>query len=195
MEVNPAVPASSVAEFIAHAKANPGKLNMASGGVGTPVHMAGELFKMMSGVSLVHVPYRGSAPALADLIGGQVQVMFDTVSSSIDHIKTGKLRPLAVTTATRLSVLPGVPSLGEAVPGYEVISLQGIGAPRNTPPEIVHRLHSVLGEVLGDVAIQARFADLGIEVLGRGPAEFGRMVAEETEKWAKVVRFAGVKAE
>jgi tripartite-type tricarboxylate transporter receptor subunit TctC len=168
---------------------------MASGGVGTPVHMAGELFKMMAGVSIVHVPYRGSAPALTDLIGGQVQVMFDTVSSSIEHIRAAKLRPLAVTTATRLGVLPGVPTVAEALPGYEVISVQGIGAPRNTPSEIVKRLHTVLSNALGDATIKARFAELGIEVLGTGPAEFGKLIIDETEKWAKVVNFAGVKTE
>jgi tripartite-type tricarboxylate transporter receptor subunit TctC len=195
MEVHQSVPANSVPEFIAYAKANPGRLNMASGGVGTPVHMAGELFKMMAGVSIVHVPYRGSAPALTDLIGGQVQVMFDTVSSSIEHIRAAKLRPLAVTTATRLGVLPGVPTVAEALPGYEVISVQGIGAPRNTPSEIVKRLHTVLSNALGDATIKARFAELSIEVLGTGPAEFGKLIIDETEKWAKVVNFAGVKTE
>jgi tripartite-type tricarboxylate transporter receptor subunit TctC len=195
MEVHPSVPATTVPEFIAYAKANPGRLNMASGGVGTPVHMAGELFKMMAGVSMVHVPHRGSAPALTSLIGGQVQVMFDTVSSSIEHIKAGKLRPLPVTTATRLAVLPGVPTVAEALPGYEVVSVQGIGAPRNTPSEIVTRLHTVLSDALADAPIRTRFAELGIEVLGTGPAEFGRLIADETERWAKVVNFAGVKAE
>jgi tripartite-type tricarboxylate transporter receptor subunit TctC len=195
MEVHPSVPAKTVPEFIAYAKANPGRLNMASGGVGTPVHMAGELFKMMAGVSMVHVPHRGSAPALTNLMGGQVQVMFDTVSSSIEHIRAGKLRPLAVTTATRLGVLPGVPTIAEALPGYEVISVQGIGAPRDTPYEIVKRLHAVLGNALADATLHARFAELGIEVLGIGPAEFGKLIVDETEKWAKVVNFAGAKAE
>jgi tripartite-type tricarboxylate transporter receptor subunit TctC len=195
MEVTPSLPATSVAEFIAYARANPGRLNMASGGIGTPVHMAGELFKMMADVKMVHVPYRGSAPALADLVAGQVQVMFDTVSSSLQHIRTGKLRPLAVTTSTRLAILPDVPTVAETVPGYEVISVQGLGAPRNTPADVVERIHAVLSAVLGDAALQTRFADLGIERLDMGPAEFGRLVVAETDKWAKVVRFAGVKAE
>jgi tripartite-type tricarboxylate transporter receptor subunit TctC len=195
LEVHPSVPAKTVPEFIAYAKANPGRLNMASGGIGTPVHMAGELFKMMAGVSMVHVPHRGSAPALTNLIGGQVQVMFDTVSSSIEHIKSGRLRPLAVTTASRLSILPGVPTVAEALPGYEVISLQGIGAPKNTPSEIIDRLHAALSSTLVDAAIQTRFAELGMEVLSSGPAGFGKLVVDETEKWAKVVNFAGAKAE
>lgn len=195
MVVHPSFPAGTVLEFITYAKARPGKLNMASGGAGTPVHMAGELFKMIAGVNMVHVAYRGSAPALIDLMGGQVQVMFDVVSSSIEHIKAGRLRPLAVTTATRLNILPGVPTIAETLPGYEVISIQGLAAPRNTPSEIVNRLHSVLTSVLGDAATQARFAALGIEVLRTDPAEFGKLIASETEKWAKVVNFAGVKAE
>jgi tripartite-type tricarboxylate transporter receptor subunit TctC len=195
MEVNPSVPAKTVAEFVAHAKANPGKLNMASGGAGTPVHMAGELFKMTAGVHMVHVPYRGSAPALADLMGGQVQVMFDTVSSSIEHIKGGRLRPLAVTTASRISVLPAVPTIAETLPGYEVISVQGVGAPKHTPPEIVRRLHAVLSGALDDPAFKARFADLGIEALRTDPVQFAKLIADETEKWGKVVKFAGVKAE
>jgi tripartite-type tricarboxylate transporter receptor subunit TctC len=195
MEVNPSVPAMTVQEFIAYARANPGRLNMASGGVGTPVHMAGELFKMMAGVKMVHVPYRGSAPALADLVGGQVQVMFDTVSSSLQHVKAGKLRPLAVTTTTRLATLPDVPTVAETVPGYEVIAVQGLGAPRNTPSEVVERLHAALSDALGGASMRARFAELGIEGFDMRPAEFGELVAAETEKWAKVVRFAGVKAE
>jgi len=195
MEVNPSVPAASIPEFMAYARANPGRLNMASGGVGTPVHMAGELFKMMAGVNMVHVPYRGSAPAVADLVGGQVQVMFDTVSSSLQHIKTGKLRPLAVTTTTRLAILPDVPTVAESVPGYEVVSVQGLGAPRNTPSEVVERLYAALSDALSGAAIQGRFAELGIEGFDMGPAEFGNLVAAETDKWAKVVKFAGVKAE
>lgn len=195
MEVHPSIPAKSVSEFIAHAKATPGKLNMASGGAGTPVHMAGELFKMMAGVNMVHVPYRGSSPALTDLMGGQVQVMFDTVSSSIEHIKAGKLRPLAVTTTSRLSVLPGVPAISETLPGYEVISVQGLGAPGNTPPGIVRRLHAVLADALGDTALQARFDELGIAVLKKDPAEFKKLIIDETQKWAKVVNFSSVKAE
>jgi tripartite-type tricarboxylate transporter receptor subunit TctC len=195
MEVHPSVPATSVREFVAHAKGNPGKLNMASGGVGTPVHMAGELFKMMAGVHLVHIPYRGSAPALADLIGGQVQVMFDTVSSSIEHIHAGRLRPLAVTTVAPLDVLPGVPSMADAVPGYEVNSVQGLGAPRGTPADIIDKLHAALSDALADSTVRGRFAALGIEVLRAGPAEFSRLIAGETDKWAKVVAFAGAKAE
>ena len=195
MEVNPSVPAASIPEFMAYARANPGRLNMASGGVGTPVHMAGELFKMMAGVNMVHVPYRGSAPAVADLVGGQVQVMFDTVSSSLQHIKTGKLRPLAVTTTTKLAILPDVPTVAESVPGYEVVSVQGLGAPRNTPSEVVERLYAALSDALSGAAIQGRFAELGIEGFDMGPAEFGNLVAVETDKWAKVVKFAGVKAE
>jgi tripartite-type tricarboxylate transporter receptor subunit TctC len=195
MEVNPAVPAASVPEFIAYARANPGRLNMASGGVGTPVHMAGELFKMMAGVNMVHVPYRGSAPALADLVGGQVQVMFDTVSSSLQQIRTGKLRPLAVTTTTRLAILPDVPTVAESVSGYEVVSVQGLGAPRKTPPEVIERLYAALSDALGGAAMQGRFAELGIEGFDMRPAEFGKLVAAETDKWARVVKFAGVKAE
>jgi tripartite-type tricarboxylate transporter receptor subunit TctC len=194
MEVHPSVPAKTVPQFIAYAKANPGKLNMASGGIGTPVHMAGELFKLMAGVSMVHVPHRGSAPALTSLMGGQVQVMFDTVSSSVEHIRAGTLQALAVTTATRLDVLPGVPTVAETLPGYEVISVQGIGAPRNTPPEVVKRLDTVLSSVLLDAKSRARFAELGIELFGTGPAAFGRLIVDETDKWAKVVNFAGVKA-
>ena len=195
MEVHPSVPARTVSEFIAYAKANPGRLNMVSGGVGTPVHMAGELFKMMAGVNMVHVPYRGSAPALTDLVGGQVQVMFDTVSSSIEHIKAGRLRPLGVTTATRLRVLPDVPTVAETLPGYEVNSVQGVGAPRNTPPDIIKELHTALSSALADLGVQKRFAELGIDVFDTSPAEFGKIIAEETEKWAKVVKFAGVKPE
>jgi tripartite-type tricarboxylate transporter receptor subunit TctC len=195
MEVHPSVPAKSVPEFIAYAKANPGRLNMVSGGVGTPVHMAGELFKMMAGVNMVHVPYRGSAPALTDLVAGQVQVMFDTVSSSIEHIRAGRLRPLGVTTATRLRVLAEVATIAEALPGYEVNSVQGIGAPKNTPSDIIKVIHAALNSVLGEPAVQRRFAELGIDVFGTGPVEFGKLVVEETEKWAKVVKFAGARPE
>ena len=192
MEVNPSVPAGSVPEFIAYARAHPGRLNVASGGVGTPVHMAGELFKMMAGVNMVHVPYRRYAPALADLVGGQVQVMFDTVSSSLQHIKTGKLRPLAVTTSNRTRDLAQrSPTVGETVPGYEVISVQGLGAPRNTPSEVIDKLHAALSEALGGSSMRTRFAELGIEPVDMRPAEFGNLVATETDKWAKVVKFAG----
>lgn len=195
MTVNPSVRATSVAEFVAYAQAHPGRLNMASGGVGTPVHMAGELFQMMARVKLVHVPYRGSAPALADLVGGQVHVMFDAVSSSLQYIKSGRLRPLAVTTSSALAILPGVPTVAETLPGYEVTSVQGLAAPRGTPPEIVQRLDVALRDALADAPMQARFAELGIARLDLGSVEFGKLIVEETEKWAKVIRFAGIKAE
>jgi tripartite-type tricarboxylate transporter receptor subunit TctC len=193
MEVNPAVPAKTVPEFIAYAKANPGKLNMASSGSGSTIHVSGELFKMMTGVNMIHVPYKGSAPALADMIGGQVQVMFDNVPTSIEFIKAGKLRPLAVTSATRLAVLPGLPTVGDFVPGYEASSWYGIGAPRGTPTEIVDKLNKEINTILADPKTKARFADLGAALLAGSPAEFGTHVAEETEKWAKVVKFAGAK--
>jgi tripartite-type tricarboxylate transporter receptor subunit TctC len=195
MEVNPSVPAKTVPEFIAYAKANPGKLNMASGGNGTPVHMAGELFKMMAGIDMAHVPYRGSAPALTDLIGGQVQVMFDAVSSSIQHIRAGKLRPLAATTSGRLQVLPDLPTVRDFLPGYEASSVQGIGVPKNTPAEIVDKLHGGLTAALSDPKVKARFAELGIELLTLAPADFGKLIVDETEKWSKVVKFAGLKPE
>jgi tripartite-type tricarboxylate transporter receptor subunit TctC len=195
MEVHPSVPATTVAEFVAHAKAHPGQLNMASGGIGTPVHMAGELFKMIAGVRMVHVPYRGSAPALTDLVGGQVQVMFDTVSSSIEHLRARRLRALGVTTATPVAVLPGVPTIADTLPGFEVLSVQGLGAPKHTPPNVVERLNALLQSVLGEPPLQARFAELGIDPLRSDAAAFGKLVADETEKWAKVVAFAGVKAE
>jgi tripartite-type tricarboxylate transporter receptor subunit TctC len=195
MEVHPAVPATTVAEFVAHAKAHPGRLNMASGGIGTPVHMAGELFKMIAGVRMVHVPYRGSAPALTDLMGGQVQVMFDTVSSSIEHIRANRLRPLGVTTAAGVAVLPGVPPIAETFPGFEVLSLQGLAAPRHTPLPVIERLNAWLQGALADAALQARFAELGIDPLRSDPGTFGKLVGDETAKWGKVVAFAGVKAE
>jgi tripartite-type tricarboxylate transporter receptor subunit TctC len=193
MLVNPLVPARTVPDFIAYAKANPGKINMASSGNGTSVHVSGELFKMMAGIDMVHVPYRGSAPALTDLIGGQVQVMFDGVPASIEHIKTGKLRALAVTTATRLEVLPDIPTVGEFVPGYETSAWQGIGTPANTPAEIIERLNKEINAGLSHPKIRARLADLGNTALPGSPAEFGKFVAEETDKWAKVIRFAGIK--
>jgi tripartite-type tricarboxylate transporter receptor subunit TctC len=193
MEVNPLVPVKTVPEFIAYAKANPGKLNMASGGNGNSTHMAGELFKMMAGVNLTHVPYRGSAPALTDLLGGQVQVMFDLIASSIEHIKGGKLRALAVTTATRQDVLPGIPTVGEFVPGYEAIALTGVGAPKGTLAEVVNKLNVEINAGLADPTIKQRFADLGVTALPRSPTDFGKIIAEETEKWAKVVKFSGAK--
>jgi tripartite-type tricarboxylate transporter receptor subunit TctC len=195
MEVNPSFPAKTVPEFIAYAKANPGKLNMATGGSGTASHMAGELFKMMAGVDLVPVPYRSSGPALTDLMGGQVQVMFDPVPSSIELIGAGKLRPLAVTTAMRLDVLPNVPTVGDFLPGYEASGWQGVGAPKNTPPEIVEKLNKEINTALADPRMKARLAELGGTVLPGSPADFGKLIADETEKWAKVVKFAGIKPE
>jgi len=195
MEVHPSFPAKSVPEFIAYAKANPGKINMASGGTGGFSHAFGELFKMMAGVDMTHVPYRGVAPALADLLGGQVQVMFDTLAQSIEYIKAGRLRPLAVTTARRLDALPDIPALGEFVPGYEAIAFQGIGAPRNTRPEIIDRLNREMNAGLADPSLGRRLAELGGMVLPGSPAEFKQFVAEEAQKWARVVKFAGIKPE
>jgi tripartite-type tricarboxylate transporter receptor subunit TctC len=195
MAINPSVPAKTVAEFIAYAKANPGKINMASGGNGTSQHIAGELFKMMTGISMQHVPYRGAGPALTDLLAGQVQVMFDTVSGSVEHIKAGRLRALAVTTATRAQALPDVPTVADVVPGYEASTFHGVGAPRNTPPDIVNKLNREINAVLAEPGMQARLAELGAAVLPGSPAAFGKFIAEETEKWAKVIKFAGMKAE
>ena len=195
MEINPSVPAKSVPEFIAYAKANPGKINMASGGIGTSTHIAGELFKMMAGVNLVHVPYRGSAPALTDMIGGQVQVMFDILTSSIQHIRSGALRALAVTSATRSEVLPDLPTLGEFLPGYEATAWYGIAAPKDTSSEIVDKLNKEINAALADPKIKARLADLAGAVIPGSPADFGKLVAEEIEKWGKVVKFSGAKPE
>jgi tripartite-type tricarboxylate transporter receptor subunit TctC len=195
LEVNPSVPARSVPEFIAYAKANPGKLNMASGGNGGPSHVAGELFKMMTGVNLVHVPYRGGTPALADMLGGQVHVMFSYISQTIGYIKAGKLRALAVTAATRLEVLPDIPTVGDFVPGYEATGWQGIGVPKNTPTAIINTLNTELNAALADPKMKVRFADLGVTVLPGSAADFSKLIAEETEKWAKVVKFAGIKTE
>jgi tripartite-type tricarboxylate transporter receptor subunit TctC len=193
MEVHPLVSAKTVPEFIAYAKVNPGKINMAAGGAGSATHIFGELFKMMAGVDLAPVQYRGSGPALTDLIGGQVQVMFDALSSSIEHIRAGRLRPLAVTTATRLEVLPNIPTVGEFVPGYEAVVWQGIGAPKNTPAEIIDKLNKEINAGLADPKIKARLADLGSTALAGSPADFGRLIADETEKWAKVIRAANIK--
>jgi tripartite-type tricarboxylate transporter receptor subunit TctC len=193
MEVNPSLPPKSVPEFIAYAKANPGKVNYASGGNGTAQHLAGELFKIMTGVDMVHVPYRGDAPALTDLIGGQVQVMFGNMPSSIEHIRAGKLRPLAVTTAARSEALPDLPPVGDFVPGYEASTWQGLGAPGNTPAEIVDKLNKEINAALTDPKIKARLADLGGTVLSGSPADFGRLIADETEKWGKVIRAANIK--
>ncbi len=195
MEVNPAFPANSVPEFIAYAKANPRKINMASAGTGTGQHVAGELFKMMAGVDMTHVPYRSAGPALADLIGGQVQVMFDGVPASIEHLRAGRLRALAVTTATRLEALPDIPTVGDLVPGYEASGMHGIGVPKNTPAEIVDKLNKEINAALADPKMKARLADLGVAVLPGSPAAFGKLIAEETDKWAKVIRFAGLKVE
>jgi tripartite-type tricarboxylate transporter receptor subunit TctC len=195
MEVNPSVPVKTVPEFIAHAKANPGKINMASAGIGSGNHIAGELFKMMTGVNLVHVPYRGAGPALVDLLAGQVQVMFATMSSSIEYVRGGKLRALAVTTATRSPVLPDIPTVAEFVPGYESSFWSGVGAPKNTPPGIVDKLNREINAALADPKFKARLADLGGTALSGSPADFRKFIADETEKWAKVVKFAGLKPE
>jgi tripartite-type tricarboxylate transporter receptor subunit TctC len=195
MVINPSVPAATVPEFIAYAKANPGKLTMALSGVGTPSHVAGELFKMMAGVDMVHVPYRGAGPALVDLLGGQVQGMFVTMSSSIEYVRAGKLRALAVTTATRSEALPQIPTVDEFVPGYEASSWYGIGAPRNTPVEVIDKLNEAINAGLADPKIKARLADLGGDVLALSPAEFGKLIADETEKWSKVIRAANIKPE
>jgi len=195
MLLNPSVPASTVAEFIAYAKANPEKVNMASAGNGSAPHMAGELFKMMAGVDLVHVPYRGQGPALSDLLGGQVQVLFAATPGTTDYIATGKLRALAVTTAARADVLPQLPTIADFVPGYEASQWYGLSAPKNTPAEIVGRLNREINAGIADPAMKARFAAIGGEPLPGLPAEFGRLIAAETEKWAKVVRAAGLKPE
>jgi tripartite-type tricarboxylate transporter receptor subunit TctC len=195
MVVNPAVPANNVAEFIAYAKANPGKINFASGGVGTSPHLSGELFKAMTGVNLVHVPYRGGAPALTDLLAGQVQVLFDNLPGPIGHIRTGRVRALGVTASKRVDSIPDVPTIGETVPGYEATVWYGIAAPKGTPPEIVEKLNQAVNVVLANPKLQIRLAELGGEPMPMTPAEFGKLVADETEKWAKVVKFAGIKPE
>jgi tripartite-type tricarboxylate transporter receptor subunit TctC len=193
MEVNPSVPAKTVPEFIAYAKANPGKLNMASAGNGSTTHVSGELFKMMTGVNMVHVPYRGAAPALTDLISGQVQVIFENPLSSIEFIRAGKLRPLAVTTATRSEVLPDLPTVSDFVPGYEASAWYGVGVPMGTPAEVTDRLNKEINAILADPKVKARFAELGASLIAGSPADFGKLVAEETEKWSKVVKFSGAK--
>ena len=195
MVVNQSVSAKTVPGFIAYAKLNPGKINMASAGIGSAQHVWGEQFKMMAGVNMQHVPYRGGALAHTDLLGGQVQVMFDTMPASIEHIKTGRLRPLAVTTVTRLEVLPDIPTVGEFVPGYEASGWQGIGAPRNTPADIVDRLNREVNVGLADPKMKSRLADLGGTVLAGSPSAFEKFIADETEKWAKVIRAANIKAE
>jgi tripartite-type tricarboxylate transporter receptor subunit TctC len=191
--VNPSFPATTIPEFIAYAKADPGKINMASAGNGSTTHLSGELFKMMAGVDMVHVPYRGAAPALTDLIAGQVQVLFSNLPGAIEYIRAGTLRALAVTTATRTEVLPEVPTVGEFVPGYESSAWLGLGVPRNTPTDIVDRLNKEVNAGLADAKLKARLADVGGAVLAGSPSGFGRFMAEETEKWAKVVKFSGAK--
>jgi tripartite-type tricarboxylate transporter receptor subunit TctC len=195
MVVNPSFPAKTVPEFVAYAKANPGKVNFASGGNGTPPHVVGELFKMMTGVNLVHVPYRGGAPAVTDLLGGQVQVMFASPSISIEHVRAGKLRALAVTTATRSEALPDVPTVGDFLPGFEASVWLGVGAPKNTPAEIIDKLNKEVNAGLADPKMRARLADLGSTVLAGSPSDFGRLIADETEKWGKVIRAANIKPE
>jgi tripartite-type tricarboxylate transporter receptor subunit TctC len=193
MEVNPAVPAKTVPEFIAYAKANPGKINMASSGIGNAGHVAGELFKMMAGVDLLHVPYHGGAPALTDLLAGRTQVMFGNTTTSMVQIRAGKLRPLAVTTATRLKAFPELPTVADFVPGYEASSVYGLGAPRGTPAEIVDKLNREINAALRDDAVAKHLGDLGGVPLPLSPAEFAKLVADETAKWAKVVKFSGAK--
>jgi tripartite-type tricarboxylate transporter receptor subunit TctC len=195
LEVNPSVPATTVAELIAYAKANPGKINLASSGIGSVSHLAGELFKSMTGVTMTHVPYRGSPPALADLIGGQVQAMFDAVPASLPHVRAGKLRALGVTMAVRAAVLPDVPSIAESVPGYDASVWIGVGAPKDTPAAIVDRLNREINAGLGDPAMRARYAELGNTPMPMTPAQYGEFVAAETRKWAEVVRAANIKAE
>src|SRR4051812_10438427 len=191
MVVNPSVPATTVPEFIAYAKANPGKVNMGSGGVGTSIHVSGELFKLMTGIEMLHVPYRGGAPALTGLIGGQVQVMFDTMPESIGFIRAGTLRPLAVTTAARSPVLPDLPTISDFLPGYESSAWYGVGAPRNTPAEIIETLNREINAGLAHPMIRERLVDLGGTVMAGTPAEFGMFIADDVAKWAKVVKFAG----
>jgi tripartite-type tricarboxylate transporter receptor subunit TctC len=195
MVVHPSVPAKTFPEFIAYAKANPGKLNMASNGNGSAPHLAGELFKVMTGVNMLHVPYRGTSPALIDLLGGQVQVMFASMPATIPYIRSGKLRALAVTTKTRSEVLPDIPTVGDFVPGYEASNWYGVGAPENTPAKVIDKLNGEVDAALADQKMKARFADLGVTVLGGSPEDFGKLIADETEKWGKVIRAANIKVE
>jgi tripartite-type tricarboxylate transporter receptor subunit TctC len=193
--VNPSIPIKTVPEFIAHAKGHPGKLTMASGGIGSGNHIFGELFQMMSGVHLVHVPYRGAGPALVDLLGGQVQVMFASMSSSIEYVRAGRLRALAVTTAAHSPVLPDIPMMSEFVPGYEASFWTGIGAPKNTPPEIVDKLNKEVNAALADPKMKARLTELGVATLPGSPTDFGKFIANETDKWGKVILTVNIKAE
>ena len=195
LEVHPSVPVKTVPEFIAYAKEHPGKLNMASGGIGNSTHMAGELFKMMTGINLVHVPYRGSAPAVTDLIAGQVQVMFDLMGSSIEQIKAGKLRALAVTTATKVDALPDVPTVAEFLPGYEASAVGGIGVPKGTPQEIVDKLNAAIEAALAEPRIKARYDTFGSQPLPGSPADYRNLLNSEIAKWAKVIKFANIKPE
>jgi tripartite-type tricarboxylate transporter receptor subunit TctC len=194
MEVHPSLPVKSIPEFIAYAKSNPGKINIASAGAGSSGHLAGELFKLMTGIDMVHVPYRGGAPALTDLLGGRVQAMITAMASSIEHIRAGRLRALGVTTAERSEALPDVPAVGEFVQGYEASAWTGIGAPRDTPAEIVNTLNSTVNAVLAEPKVRARISELGASVFASSPAGFGKFIADETEKWAKVIRAANIKA-
>jgi len=195
MQVHPSVPAKTVPEFIAYAKANPGKVNMGSGGVGSTGHMAGELFQLLSGVKLTHVPYRGESLALTDLLGGQVQIVFSTAGSSIQYIKADKLRPLAVTTTERIALLPDLPTLKDYLPGYEASSWNGLTAPKDTPPEIIEKLNHEINTAMADPRIKSRIVDLGGPPIIGSPADFGKIIAEDTAKWAKVIQFSGAKAE
>jgi tripartite-type tricarboxylate transporter receptor subunit TctC len=195
MVVNPSVPANTVAEFIAYAKANPGKVNMASAGTGGGAHLAGELFKTMAGVNLVHVPYRSNGPALVALLGGQAEVLFPSLPSSIEYIRTGKLRGLAVTSAMRSEAMPELPTVGEYVPGYEISAWYGMGAPKGTPTEVIDKLNREINEILADPKAKARLADLGGTVLAGSPADFGKYIADETEKWGKVIQTLNIKAD
>jgi tripartite-type tricarboxylate transporter receptor subunit TctC len=195
LEVNPAVPAKTVPEFIAYAKSSPGKFSMASFGTGTISNMAGELFKMRAGINMLNVPYRGSAPMLVDLLGGQIQAAFDNLPASVEYIRAGKLRPLAVTTAARSDVLPDLPTLGELFPGYEASAWVGVGVPKNTPTEIIEKLNKEINSILADPKMQARLADLGGTSLALSTADFGKLIADDTEKWGKVIRAANIKAE
>jgi len=195
MQVNPSVPVSTVPEFIAYAKVNPGKISMGSGGNGSPAHVIGERFKMMTGINLVHVPYRGGAPALTDLIGGQIQVAFIDMAASIEYIRAGKLRALAVTTAMRSEALPDIPTIGEFVPGFEASQWVGLHAPKNTPSEIIGKLNAEINVGLADPKLRARFADLGGSVFAGSPADFGKLIADDTKKWGKVIKFSSAKPE
>jgi tripartite-type tricarboxylate transporter receptor subunit TctC len=195
VDVNLAMPVRSIPELIAYAKANPGKINFASSGVGSTLHVAGELFKMMTGVNIVHVPYRGAAPAMLDLIGGRVEVIFGNVPTSMEFIRSGKIRPLAVTSAQRVEVLPDLPVVADFVPGYEASAWYGLVGPKGTPPEIVDRLNREVNVLLADPAVKARLGELGASLLPGSPADWGKLLADETEKWGKVIRFAGIKAE